>query len=254
MESELDLNHLLFQHSVLLYFVLAGTLLTIFLTVGAKLMNFQEKRRNVTRTKSPFSGRKKLADRLLNCIKPRQMVLFILLAGICFISGACRRSAAPVMISDQPVRVNDKRILKPLLQMSWTGIHDNRVQKLADLDGKAVILDFWATYCGPCREEIPHLNALRAKYGPDNLVIVGLNVGGPEDRTKIPEFTAVTKIDYEIAFPESDLTEFIFAQSSSIPQTAVFDRKGRTITKIVGFNDKIQKQLDDAVEEATKLE
>lgn len=176
------------------------------------------------------------------------------------LSWACRPAAAPVSVSNQPVSINDRWIAnvaaapsKPLTSMSWTS-SDDRVQKLSDLNGKAVILDFCATYCGPCRQEIPHLNALMAKYGAENLRIVGLNVGGPEDRPKIPAFVASTKIDYQIAFPEDALTEFIFAESSSIPQTAVFDRKGRMVTKVIGFDDKIQKELDAAVEQALKSE
>lgn len=133
--------------------------------------------------------------------------------------------------------------------MSWTS-SDDRVEKLSDLAGKAVILDFWATYCEPCKREIPHLNALIARYGANNLHIVGLNVGGEEDRPKIPAFVASTKIDYAIAFPEDALTNFIFAERSDIPQTAIFDRKGRMVKKIVGFSPEIQKELDAAVEQA----
>ena len=56
--------------------------------------------------------------------------------------------------------------LKPLPEMSWTGF-EGTVQKLKDHHGKVVILDFWATYCPPCIEEIPHLMELQAKYGAD---------------------------------------------------------------------------------------
>ena len=133
--------------------------------------------------------------------------------------------------------------------MGWTD-SDSRVQKLGDLAGKAVILDFWATYCPPCKEEIPHLNSLIAKYGADNLHIVGLNVGGAEDLPAIPAFVKNTRIDYPIAFPEDELTRFIFAERDDIPQTAVFDRKGKMIAKIVGFSPAIQKELDAAVEQA----
>ena len=254
MESELDLSHVVFQHPVLLFFVLGAAFSIVFLAIGGRLVIFFERKRHEARSVPSIDDGKTIAKRLLKSTEAgHKLALFGFFTGILLFSGACRPSAAPVLVSDRPVSINGQRILKPLPEMSWTHV-DNRVQKLADLNGKAVILDFWATYCGPCREEIPHLNALRAKYGPENLVIIGLNVGGSEDRGKIPEFVAGTQIDYEIAFPESDLSEFIFAQSSSIPQTAVFDRKGRMITKIVGFNDKIQKQLDDAVEEATKLE
>jgi thiol-disulfide isomerase/thioredoxin len=138
---------------------------------------------------------------------------------------------------------------KPIAEMSWTD-SSQRVQKLSDLTGKAVILDFWATYCPPCRQEIPHLNSLIAKYGADNLQIVGLNVGGAEDLPDIPAFVKNTKLDYPIAFPEDELTRFIFAERDDIPQTAVFDRSGKMIAKIIGFSPDIQKQLDAAVEQA----
>lgn len=178
--------------------------------------------------------------------------LFVgLVLSILLFSWGCSRAAAPISVSNQPVSVNGRRTFKPLSEMAWT-TNDGRVQKLADFKGKAVILDFWATYCGPCREEIPHLNSLVAKYGQDNLLIVGLNVGGEEDKIKIPQFVSVTPIDYEISFPENELNDFVFDQTSSIPQTLVFDRKGNLLTKVVGFSAKIQKELDAAVEMAVK--
>lgn len=185
---------------------------------------------------------------------------FWLFAFTVLFSWACRPAATPVAVGNQPVSINDRRIAnvatapsKPLTDMSWT-TEEDRVQKLSDLTGKAVILDFWATYCVPCREAIPHLNSLQAKYGSENLQIIGLNVGGSEDRPKIPAFVAKTRIDYTIAFPEDKLTEYIFAETSSIPQAAVFDRNGTLVKKFVGFNPAIQKELDAAVEQAVKLE
>ncbi len=185
----------------------------------------------------------------------RSSFLFVFLAGSFLLAG-CRPVAPPVSVSDKPVSINDRRTTnlplppsKPFAEMSWTNA-DNRVQKMSDLTGKAVILDFWATYCEPCKREIPHLNSLVAKYGKDNLHIVGLNVGGEEDRPKIPAFIASTKIDYEIAFPEDALNSFIFSERSDIPQTAIFDRKGNLVRKIIGFNDQIRIELDAAVEQA----
>lgn len=165
------------------------------------------------------------------------------------LSWDCRPAAPPVSVSNRPVASGDRQPMKPISEMSWTD-YDQRVQKLADLKGKAVILDFWATYCPPCREEIPHLNSLLAKYGSDNLHIVGLNVGGAEDRPAIPAFVKNSKLDYPIAFPEDELTRFIFGERDDIPQTAVFDRQGTMITKIIGFSPTIQKELDAAVEQA----
>ncbi|MEO6656247.1 MAG: TlpA disulfide reductase family protein [Pyrinomonadaceae bacterium] len=173
---------------------------------------------------------------------------------------ACRPAAAPVSVSDKPVSINDRPTtnlplppIEPITEMSWTNAED-QVQKLSDLKGKVVILDFWATYCPPCRQEIPHLNALLAKYGTENLHIVGLNVGGNDDRPEIPKFVAATKFDYPIAFPEDELTRFVFATRDDIPQTAIFDRKGRMVKKIIGFSTEIQKELDYAIDQAMKSE
>ncbi|HRA41715.1 MAG TPA: TlpA disulfide reductase family protein [Pyrinomonadaceae bacterium] len=168
----------------------------------------------------------------------------------------CRPAAAPVAVSNRPVSVNDvpqpgvpMPPSKPLTEMEWTTT-DGFVHKLGSYQGKAVILDFWATYCGPCREEIPHLNALLEKYGPDKLVVIGLNVGGQEDIDKVPEFTKLTKINYPIAVPEDALNRFIFAETSSIPQTAIFDRSGKLVQKFVGYGAGVKIDLEKAVETA----
>lgn len=131
--------------------------------------------------------------------------------------------------------------------MSWTDF-DGKISKLKDFSGKVVILDFWATYCAPCKEEIPHLKALAEKYG-DDLVLVGLHVGGDEDRPKIPDFVKELSIDYPIAFPEDALSSYVFGQQSAIPQTAVFDRQGRLVKKITGFDSALKVELDAAVED-----
>ncbi len=164
---------------------------------------------------------------------------------------ACRPAAPPVSVSNSPVLPNDRSRprTKPLGDMSWTDAA-NRTQKLADLRGKAVILDFWATNCPPCVEEIPHLMALQSKYGVDNIVLIGLHVGDDEDRARVPKFISDHYINYPIAYPDDDLSRFIFAERDDIPQTAVFDRKGTLITKTIGYGRGPQIQLDDAIERA----
>ncbi|MBS1796272.1 MAG: TlpA family protein disulfide reductase [Acidobacteria bacterium] len=174
---------------------------------------------------------------------------------------ACRPAAAPISISNKPVSINDVPVTnqplpptKPLEEMTWSLIDgktnaDGATVRLKDLQGKVVILDFWATYCPPCLEEIPHLKELQAKYGRDRLEIIGLHVGGDDDRPKVPAFVEKLKIDYPLGTPEDELTRFIFGERDDIPQTAVFDRQGKLVKKIIGFSPDIKKTLDATVEQ-----
>ena len=129
---------------------------------------------------------------------------------------------------------------------------DGQRQKLADYRGKAVILDFWATYCPPCIEGIPHFNDLKRRYESEGLQIVGLNVGGDEDKPKIPEFVERLQIAYRLGYPEPGLTDFYFQGDSRIPQTLVFDRDGQLVEQFVGFTPEIKEGIDKAVEQALK--
>ena len=191
-----------------------------------------------------------------------KFLAFLLLPfAFCFLT-ACRPAAKPKAISKEPVSVNDvprtsqpMPPTKPIEEMTWA-VMDTKtalqgdVFKLKDFEGKAVILDFWATYCKPCIEEIPHLKELQKKYGKENLEIVGMHVGGEEDRPLVPAFVEKLAIDYTLAIPEDELTRFIFGRETAIPQTAVFDRRGRLVKKIIGFDAQVKKELDAAIEQA----
>lgn len=181
------------------------------------------------------------------------MRVFVIGLGLLCVALSGCGAAPPVAVGNKPVSVNDQpmrdaptRPLKPVGEMNWTTF-EGTVQKLKDFPGKVVILDFWATYCPPCIEEIPHLMELKARYG-DDLVLIGLHVGGEEDRPKVPEFVEKLKITYPLATPEDALTSFIFGQESAIPQTAIFDRSGKLVKKIVGFSPEIKKELDQTIE------
>ena len=111
------------------------------------------------------------------------------------------------------------------------------------------MLDFWATYCPPCREEIPHLVRLQKQFGPQGLKVIGLNVGGEEDRPKVPEFVKLYKIQYQLADPE-DETVKSFLLTDDIPQTFVIDRQGRVVEHVVGFDSEVAARLESAVSQA----
>ena len=132
---------------------------------------------------------------------------------------------------------------------AWTQL-DGRRAGLEDLRGQVVVLDFWATYCPPCREEIPHLVRLQKQFGPKGLKVVGLNVGGEEDRPKVPDFVRQYGIQYQLADPDDDTVRLFLAGDDAIPQTFVLDRRGRLVRHFVGYDTEVAAELERAVAEA----
>lgn len=134
-----------------------------------------------------------------------------------------------------------------LSDMGWILPEGSRA-KLADYHGKVLILDFYATWCEPCRRSIPHLVELQRRLGHKGLQVVGLNVGGPDDRVKVASFARELSIDYPLGFPDKTLSDLFLADNDAIPQTFVFDRQGTIVKRFIGYDDLIPGQLDQVVE------
>ncbi|HEX8161560.1 MAG TPA: TlpA disulfide reductase family protein [Pyrinomonadaceae bacterium] len=131
----------------------------------------------------------------------------------------------------------------------WTTL-DGRSARPSDYHGKVLVLDFWATYCPPCRDETPHLVELQRRYGARGLQIVGLNVGGEDDRAKVPAFVREFGIQYPLGYPADAMNELYFADNDVIPQTYVFDRRGRLLKHFVGFDSTAVAELENVIKSA----
>jgi peroxiredoxin len=119
---------------------------------------------------------------------------------------------------------------------SWT-LQDlsGKTVQLSDFKGKVVILNFWATWCTPCREEIPSFIALQSKYSENGLVIVGVSMdqGGP---AIVKAFADTQMINYPIVLGDP-LIAASYGGIMILPTTFVIDRDGKITNIQEGFDD-----------------
>jgi len=130
--------------------------------------------------------------------------------------------------------------------MGWTVANIQHV-KLADLKDKVVILDFYATWCEPCKAAIPHLIDLNKRYSAKGLQIVGLNVGGDDDYEQVPAFARSFKIPYQLGIPDPELEQLYLGDDLSIPQTFVLDRQGKVVKHYIGYDESMAPELESQV-------
>jgi cytochrome c biogenesis protein CcmG/thiol:disulfide interchange protein DsbE len=129
----------------------------------------------------------------------------------------------------------------------WTLDNDQHAG-LADLKGKVVVLDFYATWCEPCRAETPRLVAMQQRYGNQGLQVIGLNVGGEDDRAQVPDYAKEFSIPYPLGFPEDEFADQYLGDNQSIPQVFVFDRQGRMVKRFVGYTEDAPQELEHVVQ------
>jgi len=132
----------------------------------------------------------------------------------------------------KPPEANVKADPLPEVQFQTLGGQPFRLQ---DLKGQVVLLNFWATWCIPCREEIPELNALQHELQAQGLRVVGASTEDSADGVKSYQ-AEVAKFDYEVLIGGDDAKAKL--EHPQLPTTYLIDREGRIRQKIIGARDK----------------
>ena len=152
--------------------------------------------------------------------------------------GACaKKTEAPAVAAAAPAAKIDARSLLPLGPAPAWSLKDvnGRVVSSDQFKGKVVVIDFWATWCPPCRAEIPGYTDLQRKYGKDGLVIVGISVdqGGPGI---VKEFIEKYGVNYPVVMADEQVVA-AFGHVEYYPTTFLIDRTGQVRDRKDGMEE-----------------
>jgi thiol-disulfide isomerase/thioredoxin len=122
---------------------------------------------------------------------------------------------------------------------------------------KVVLLNFWATWCGPCRKEIPDLTALKKQFEGKDVEIIGLTVEETDKQSLVQAFAQQYSINYPIGFSPMQVFELFNRANGSdprapIPQTFIFDRNGKMIDSVKGLRRDFRTWAEGAIGYALK--
>ena len=128
--------------------------------------------------------------------------------------------------------------------------------KLANYSGKVLLVNLWATWCGPCRMETPELVKLHKEYQSRGVEMVGLSTEDPAASAEsVSDFIREYKVDYQIGWAKREVAATLMQGRGSIPQSFVIARDGRIVRRFIGFRpDLTPGQIKAALEEALALE
>jgi len=128
--------------------------------------------------------------------------------------------------------------------------------KIGDYSGKVLLVNLWATWCGPCRMETPELVRLHKEYQSRGVEMIGLSTEDPVASARsVSEFVREFNVDYQIGWAKREVAQIMMQGRTSIPQSFIIARNGRVIRRFIGFNpDTTPTQLKEALEQALKDE
>lgn len=166
----------------------------------------------------------------------KSAVAFALSVTILLLSTGCnssRHSPAPVTVpsATPSVAAASPPLPEHLPSFTITDLSGQQISP-ATLKGKVALIDFWATWCPPCRKEIPHFNQLYARYREQGLIVIGLALD--DKAVEVRTFMRQMPIDYPVALASSELQKQ-FGGIEVYPTAFLFDREGRVTKKYLGY-------------------
>ena len=146
-------------------------------------------------------------------------------------------AAAVLLAEDKPAETEAPSAAKPAPAPAWTLKNlEGKPVSLSDFKGKVVILDFWATWCPPCRAEIPSFIELQKEYGDQGLAVIGLSLD-ESGAAAVKKFVERAGMNYTVVMADQAVAG-AYGGVEAIPTTFVIDRQGRIVARHVGLTSR----------------
>ncbi len=118
---------------------------------------------------------------------------------------------------------------------------------LSDLQGKVVILSFWATWCGPCKEEMPHLQRMYTERNDDGLVVLSISTDDARSASRVKPFIKKMGYTFPVLLDRDSTVIGTYNPSKTLPYTVVVDRSGEVARRHSGYNPGDEVELAEFV-------
>jgi thiol-disulfide isomerase/thioredoxin len=156
-----------------------------------------------------------------------------------------------VSVAKAPVAPPPSVALPPSVRDAQLTAIDGASFSLSDYSGKVLLVNLWATWCGPCRQEMPELVKLHKEFKSQGVEMVGLTTEDPEeDAEKVKDFVRSFGINYRIGWASREFAGTLMQGRNSIPQSYIISRDGHILKRFIGFGPQIPPQLRQAIETA----
>ena len=167
---------------------------------------------------------------------------------------SCNSNDPPATRSSTPARPAALVTLpRPILDAENRSTNGGPI-KLADYSGKVLLVNLWATWCGPCRMETPELVKLHQEYQSRGVEMVGLSTEDPDQSAEsVAAFVKAYDVKYHIGWATRDVAIALMQGRTNIPQSFIIARDGRILKRFIGFRpDATPQQIRQALDEALK--
>ena len=130
---------------------------------------------------------------------------------------------------------------------------DNITFRLADFPGKVLVINFWASWCGPCRQEVPEYEKVRKEYAERDVEFIGLTDEDPAIASqRVSKFLRGVSFGFRLGWADREMARTLKNGRTMIPQTLVIDRSGNVVNHWIGYTprasgDRLRAAIDNAL-------